>query len=162
MSALPDRLTIGELAARSGVAPSALRFYEQRRLIASGRSTGNQRRYPRSTLRRVALIRAAQEVGLSLQAIGATLATLPVDRTPTKTDWARLARPWRRHLDARIGELERLRDDLTGCIGCGCLSLRSCTLLNRGDHAASIGPGARYLLGDEPPSRPPKKRHGPR
>lgn len=148
MSALPDQITIGELSARSGVATSALRFYEQRGLIASQRSAGNQRRYTRATLRRVAFIRAAQEVGLSLGEIRVALDRLPIDRTPTKTDWERLARPWRRGLDARIAELVRLRDDLTGCIGCGCLSLRTCRLFNRDDRAGSLGPGARYLLGD--------------
>ena len=148
MPALPDRITIGELAARSGVATSALRFYEERGLIAAERSSGNQRMYPRPTLRRVAFIRAAQEVGLTLDDIGQALAALPADRTPMKRDWERLSRAWRGRLDERIAELERLRDTLTGCIGCGCLSLRRCTLLNRTDHVSMNGPGARYLLGD--------------
>ena len=148
MPALPDRITIGELSARSGVATSALRFYEERRLIAAERTTGNQRVYARPTLRRVAFIRAAQEVGLTLDEIGQALAALPTDRTPMKRDWERLSRAWRSRLDERIAELERLRDTLTGCIGCGCLSLRKCTLLNGADRVAMNGPGARYLLGD--------------
>jgi MerR family transcriptional regulator, redox-sensitive transcriptional activator SoxR len=156
MPELADRITIGELAARSGVATSALRFYEQRGLIASERSSGNQRRYARATLRRIAFIRAAQQVGLSLAEIRAALARLPSHRNPTKKDWERLARPWRRSLDERIGELERLRDDLTGCIGCGCLSLRTCRLFNAGDSAAMHGAGARYLLGDVPEGAEPR------
>jgi MerR family redox-sensitive transcriptional activator SoxR len=148
MPALPDRITIGELAARSGVATSALRFYEARRLIAAERTAGNQRVYARPTLRRVAFIRAAQEVGLSLDEIAAALSTLPTDRTPVKKDWERLSRAWRDRLEDRIVELERLRDKLTGCIGCGCLSLKRCGLLNRDDRVASNGAGARYLLGD--------------
>lgn len=151
MAAPSDLLSIGELAARSGVATSALRFYESRGLISSARNPGNQRRYTRPTLRRVAFIRAAQRVGLTLDEIGAALARLPADRTPNRSDWERLARPWRRSVDERIAELERLRDDLTGCIGCGCLSLRTCRLFNRDDIAAENGAGARYLLGDEPP-----------
>ncbi len=149
MPALPDRITIGELAARSGVAASALRFYGERGLIAAERTAGNQRVYPRASLRRVAFIRAAQEVGLTLDEISATLATLPSDRTPVKHDWERLSRLWRDRLDERIDELERLRDSLTGCIGCGCLSLRTCRLVNRGDREAARGAGARYLLGDK-------------
>jgi len=144
-----DLLTIGEVAQRSGVASSALRFYEAEGLISAERTAGNQRRFRRSQLRRVALIRAAQTFGLSLEEIRAALATLPPDRTPTKEDWARLARNWRRGIDARIAALQRLRDEATSCIGCGCLSLRSCALLNAGDAAARRGPGARYLLGDE-------------
>lgn len=147
MPALPDRITIGELAARSGVATSALRFYEARGLIAAERTPGNQRVYPRPTLRRVAFIRAAQEVGLTLDEIHTALSTLPADRTPMKRDWERLSRAWRSRLDERIAELERLRDNLTGCIGCGCLSLRTCTLLNQGDRVSANGPGPRYLLG---------------
>lgn len=151
MATLPDLLSVGELAARSGVATSALRFYESRGLISSTRNAGNQRRYTRPTLRRVAFIRAAQRVGLTLEEIAAALARLPADRTPNRSDWERLARPWRRSVDERIAELERLRDDLTGCIGCGCLSLRTCRLFNRDDVAAEHGAGARYLLGDQPP-----------
>lgn len=148
MGVLPDRITIGELAARSGVATSALRFYEARGLIAAERTSGNQRAYPRPTLRRVAFIRAAQGVGLTLDEIGAALSTLPADHTPMKRDWERLSRAWRSRLDDRIAELERLRDNLTGCIGCGCLSLKTCQLLNRADRVAANGAGARYLIGD--------------
>jgi MerR family transcriptional regulator, redox-sensitive transcriptional activator SoxR len=149
MPLLPDRITIGELAARSGVATSALRYYEARGLIAAERTAGNQRVYSRPTLRRVAFIRAAQAVGLTLDESAAALATLPMDRTPLKHDWERVSTAWRDRLDERIAELERLRDGLTGCIGCGCLSLRTCRLLNRDDLVAANGPGARYLLGDE-------------
>lgn len=148
MPALPDRITIGELAARSGVATSTLRFYEERGLISPERTSGNQRVYPRHALRRVAFVRAAQEVGLTLDEIGQALAALPTDRTPAKRDWQRLSRAWRNRLEGRIAELERLRDNLTGCIGCGCLSLRKCGLLNRGDRIAANGAGARYLLGN--------------
>jgi MerR family transcriptional regulator, redox-sensitive transcriptional activator SoxR len=153
MPALPDQLTISQLAARSGVAASALRFYEARGLIASERTSGNQRRYARPMLRRVAFIRAAQRVGLSLDEIAAALAQLPTDRTPTRSDWARLSRSWRHALDARIEDLERLRDSLTSCIGCGCLSLSRCGLLNPDDRIAARGAGARYLKGDTPPQR---------
>lgn len=150
MASLPAWVTIGELAARSGVATSTLRFYEAEGLIDADRTAGNQRRFARATLRRVAFIRAAQGIGLSLQEIREALAKLPSDRTPTKADWERLSRSWRHHLETRIHELEQLRDDLTGCIGCGCLSLRRCALFNRRDRAAANGPGARYLLGDSP------------
>ena len=145
-----DLLTIGELAARSGVAPSALRFYESIGLIRSERSQGGHRLFPRSVLRRVAFVRIAQRLGLSLEEVGNALATLPSDRTPTRAQWARLSRSWRRRLDERIGALESLRDDLTGCIGCGCLSLRRCRLYNPDDAAAALGTGPRYLLGDDP------------
>ncbi|HEX6445518.1 MAG TPA: redox-sensitive transcriptional activator SoxR [Streptosporangiales bacterium] len=145
MNALPARLTIGELAKRSGVAPSALRFYEAQGLIAAERTAGGQRRYQRVTLRRVAFIRAAQRVGLRLDEIADALATLPENHAPTKADWARLSRSWRSRLDERIAELERLRDELTECIGCGCLSLRSCSLRNTDDRLANAGPGARIL-----------------
>lgn len=155
MSALPERITIGELVGRSGVSASALRFYEERGLITAERSLGNQRRFPRAVLRRVAFIRAAQRVGLSLDEVATALAGLPADRDPRKADWARLSARWRTQLGERIAELERLRDDLTGCIGCGCLSLRKCTLLNGGDRVAAGGSGARYLLGDSPPSIEP-------
>jgi len=139
-------LTIGELAARSGVAPSALRFYESRGLIRSQRSGGNQRRYGRAELRRVAFIRIAQRVGLSLDEIAEALATLPGNRTPTKADWARLSAAWRARLDEQIGLLERLRDRLTSCIGCGCLSLQRCRISNPDDILAADGPGPRHLL----------------
>ena len=154
MPALDDTITIGELAARSAVATSALRFYEARGLIAAQRTVGGQRRYPRAALRRVAFIRAGQRVGLSLTAIGAALAELPAGRTPTKADWGRLSRLWQGHLDTKLAELEALKITLTGCIGCGCLSLRTCALFNTDDRAARRGAGARYLLGDRPPKRP--------
>ena len=134
-------LTIGELSERSGVATSALRFYEDRGLIDSRRTTGNQRRYARATLRRVAFIRTAQRVGLTLEEIAEALATLPDSRTPTKDDWARLSRSWRPRLDEQIRRIELLRDRLDGCIGCGCLSLRTCTLINPEDWLADMGPG---------------------
>jgi MerR family redox-sensitive transcriptional activator SoxR len=136
---LPDALTIGQVAQRSGVAHTALRFYEERGLISSVRSAGNQRRYPRVVLRRLAFIRAAQRVGLSLEEVREALATLPDDRTPTKADWARLSKGWQAELDARIDALQRLRDRLTSCVGCGCLSLRSCGLYNTDDWLAGFG-----------------------
>jgi MerR family transcriptional regulator, redox-sensitive transcriptional activator SoxR len=140
-------LTIGELSERSGVATSAIRYYEDRGLVSSRRTTGNQRRYPRATLRRLAFVRTAQRVGLALDEIEAALATLPSNRTPTKADWARLSRTWRPRLDAQIAQLERLRDTLDSCIGCGCLSLRRCVLSNPEDVAAERGPGAVLLEG---------------
>jgi MerR family redox-sensitive transcriptional activator SoxR len=142
---LPDLITIGELAERSGVTASALRFYESQGLIASVRTSGNQRRYPRAVLRRVAVVRAAQQLGLTLEEIRAALDSLPDGRTPTRGDWQRLSRQWRARLDARIRELEKLRDDLGGCIGCGCLSLQVCALFNPDDGVAREGPGARLL-----------------
>ena len=142
-------LTIGDLAARSGVATSALRFYESKGLIESERTDGNQRRYQRATLRRVALIRAGQEVGLSLSELSEALEYLPHQKTPTKADWQRLSRSWRRRLDEQIEELEALRDELTDCIGCGCLSLKSCAIFNPGDAASGLGTGPRYLMGDD-------------
>ena len=141
-------LTIGDLEDRSGVATSALRFYETKGLIESRRTDGNQRRYVRATLRRVALIRAGQELGLSLAELADALATLPHDKTPKKRDWERLSRTWRKRLDNQIAELIALRDELTDCIGCGCLSLKSCAIFNPGDAASSLGTGPRYLLGD--------------
>jgi MerR family transcriptional regulator, redox-sensitive transcriptional activator SoxR len=143
---LPARITIGQLAERSGVATSALRFYEANALIHSERTAGNQRRYARGELRRVAFIRAAQQVGLSLEEIQTALATLPQERTPSKADWTRLSRSWRPRIDAEIAALEALRDRLTSCIGCGCLSLRRCALSNPGDVVAARGPGARHLI----------------
>lgn len=140
-----DLLPIGEVAERAGIAASALRHYEQVGLIASFRSGGGQRRYQRNVLRRLAFVRAAQNVGLSLQEIRAALATLPSSRTPTKADWARLSRSWQDRLDEQIAGLTALREGLTSCIGCGCLSLRRCALSNPGDAAADAGPGARYL-----------------
>ena len=142
-------LTIGQLSERTGVAPSALRFYENKGLLTATRSDGGQRRYAREALRRVSFIRVAQHVGLSLEEIGQALSSLPENQTPTKRDWERLSRGWRHRIDARIALLERLRDRLDGCIGCGCLSLRVCQLANPGDQAASLGPGPRWLLGDD-------------
>jgi MerR family redox-sensitive transcriptional activator SoxR len=134
-------ITIGQLSERSGVATSALRFYESKGLIAAERTTGNQRRFPQSTLRRVAFIRTAQRVGLGLDEIGEALSTLPGNRTPTKADWHRLSNTWRPRLDEQIRRIELLRDRLDGCIGCGCLSLRTCSLMNPGDELAEAGPG---------------------
>ncbi|MFC5911447.1 redox-sensitive transcriptional activator SoxR [Streptacidiphilus monticola] len=151
MSTLADQLTIGELAARSGLATSALRYYEQLGLISANRTTGGQRRYQRSMLRRVAFVRAAQRVGLSLEEAGAALSRLPADHAPTAAEWAPVARAWQRRIDQQIAELQLLRRKLGGCIGCGCLSLRTCSLYNPEDTAAERGAGARYLLGDEPP-----------
>ena len=132
------------------MASSALRFYESIGLLRSERSGGGHRLYRRHVLRRVAFIRIAQRLGLSLEQISDALATLPADKAPTKAEWAKLSRSWRRDLDERIATLERLRDDLTGCIGCGCLSLRRCSLYNPNDVAATRGVSARYLLGDDP------------
>lgn len=153
MPALPNMISIGALAGRSGVSTATLRFYESLGLIASTRTEGNQRRYARETLRRVAVIRAAHGVGSSLAEIGAALAKLPEGRTPNPADWQRLSNSWRHELDAKIADLQRLRDSLTDCIGCGCLSLQRCALLNSGDRISGGGPGARFLLGDshEPP-----------
>ncbi|CUR55490.1 HTH-type transcriptional activator SoxR homolog [metagenome] len=134
-------LTIGQVCERSGVAASAIRFYESRGLLHSVRTTGNQRRYEQSTLRRIAFIRAAQQVGLSLEEIGEALATLPENRTPTKADWSRLSRRWQSRLEEQIARIERLRDQLATCIGCGCLSLKACALSNPDDVLAADGPG---------------------
>jgi MerR family redox-sensitive transcriptional activator SoxR len=139
-------LTIGELAARSGVATSALRYYERLGLIRSTRTGGNQRRYERAELRRVSFIRIAAQVGIPLEDIGAALASLPEARNPTRADWARLSRQWRGRLDEQIQLLERLRDRLSSCIGCGCLSLSSCALSNPYDKLAATGSGPRRLL----------------
>ena len=141
----PVVLSVGELAARAGVAVSTLHYYESRGLIRAERSSGNQRRYPRAALRRVAFIRAAQRLGVGLTEIAAALAQLPQQRTPNKADWARLSSAWRGELDARIAALVALRDRLDGCIGCGCLSLRACALYNPGDECAQQGSGARRL-----------------
>jgi MerR family redox-sensitive transcriptional activator SoxR len=146
-----DLLTIGEVARRSGVAASALRFYEERGLLASERAGAGHRRYPRPVLRRIAFIVFAQRVGLTLEEIGAELARLPPNRAPTRTDWARLSRKWTTRIDGRIAELERLRAGLTECIGCGCLSLDRCRLANPGDRAGARGPGPRYWIGDPRP-----------
>jgi len=141
-----DLLTIGEVAARAGVAPSALRHYESLGLLTSERTGGNQRRYARTVLRRVAVIRAAQHVGLSLAEIGEAFSRFPPDHAPTKRDWARLAREWRPRLDARIRELEQVRDGLSMCVGCGCLSMRQCAIYNPGDELAAGGAGARRVF----------------
>lgn len=145
-------LGVGEVATRSGVSVSALHFYEREGLITSTRTAGNQRRYARSTLRRIAFVRASQRVGISLAAIRAALDDLPHDRTPSPADWARLSAAWRDDLDARIRDLESLRDQLSSCIGCGCLSLQACSLTNPGDVLAGRGPGPRRLLGDRLPT----------
>ncbi|MFT4201399.1 redox-sensitive transcriptional activator SoxR [Gordonia sp. (in: high G+C Gram-positive bacteria)] len=139
-------LTVGELSARSGAAVSALHFYEREGLITARRTSGNQRRYRRDTLRRVALIRIAQRVGIPLAEIRDALDRLPAGRTPTRTDWEKLSAGWRADLDDRIHRLQQLRDDFTGCIGCGCLSLERCTLANPHDGWGEHGPGPRRLL----------------
>ena len=141
-------LTIGELATRSGVAASALRFYEAKRLIAARRTSGNQRRYDRAILRRIALIQAGRAAGIPLERIRAALETLPANRTPTRRDWERLSRGWRDDLDRQIATLQALRNRLTTCIGCGCLSIDACGLLNPDDEAARIGSGAHYFERD--------------
>jgi len=143
---VPRELTIGELSTRSGVSPSALRFYERQGLIESRRTDGNQRRYPTVTLRRIALIQAGKSAGISLGRIRTALGTLPAGKQPTKRDWERLSRSWRAELDERIATLESIRGRLTTCIGCGCLSLKTCGLLNPGDEAAAAGPGAHYFI----------------
>jgi MerR family redox-sensitive transcriptional activator SoxR len=142
---VPTELTIGELSSRSGVAASALRFYERKGLIESTRTEGNQRRYPGVTLRRVALVQAGKAAGIPLERIGAALDTLPAGRSPTKRDWERLSRSWGAELDRRIETLEAIRGRLTTCIGCGCLSLKTCGLLNPDDRAAELGAGAQYF-----------------
>lgn len=143
-------VAIGDLAKRSGVAASALRFYEDQGLIRSVRQQGGRRHFQRSTLRRVAFVRAAQAVGLTLEEIKAALAALPEERTPTRDDWARLSSDWKPMIEARIAGLTRLRDALSSCIGCGCLSLDTCALYNPDDGARRKGAGPRYLLGDSP------------
>jgi MerR family redox-sensitive transcriptional activator SoxR len=149
---LPTELTIGELAERSGVAASALRYYEERGLIESERNTGGHRRYRRPTIRRVAFITFAQRVGLSLDEIRGELDKLPGNRTPKAADWAKLSASWTDRIDERIAELERLRKGLSGCIGCGCLSLERCELANPGDRAGARGAGPRYWIGDPRPA----------
>lgn len=172
---MPEELTIGELAARSDVAPSALRFYEAQGLICARRTSGNQRRYERAVLRRVALIQAGRAAGIPLERIRLALETLPSRRTPTRHDWERLSRSWAEDLDRRISILQAIRDRLTTCIGCGCLSIDRCSLLNPDDEARLHGPGPHYLeressrarrrrlanldvarckVGDRPPSLP--------
>jgi len=143
-------LTIGEVSRRSGVAASALRFYEDRGLITSERAGSGHRRYARPVLRRIAFIVFAQHVGLTLSEIGTELAKLPPERAPTRRDWSRLSGKWSARIDQRIAELERLKAGLTECIGCGCLSLERCKLANPHDRAAGLGPGPRYWVGDRP------------
>ncbi|MEC5398772.1 redox-sensitive transcriptional activator SoxR [Uliginosibacterium sp. H1] len=160
-------LSVGEVAARAGVAVSALHFYESKGLIRSARSAGNQRRYARDVLRRVSFIRVAQRVGVPLAEIAAALDTLPERRTPTREDWARLSAAWRDDLDARIAQLVQLRDSLDDCIGCGCLSIEQCRLRNPGDQLAAHGPGPQRLLATgadgaapAPATRARKRRSG--
>ena len=147
---MSEVLTIGEISRRSGVAASALRFYEDKGLITSERAGTAHRRYPRPVLRRIAFIVFAQRIGLTLEEIGNELAKLPPHRAPTRRDWSRLSSTWTSRIDRRIAELERLRAGLTECIGCGCLSLERCQLSNPGDRAARLGPGPRYWVGDRP------------
>ncbi len=146
--AMSDLLTIGQVSRRSGVAASALRFYEERGLITSDRAGSGHRRYQRPVLRRIAFIVFAQRIGLTLDEIGAELAKLPPQRAPTGRDWSRLSRTWTSRIDQRIAELERLRSGLTECIGCGCLSLTRCRLANPADRVARFGPGPRYWVVD--------------
>ena len=143
---MDELLTIGEVAARTGLAASAIRFYERQGLVDAERTEGGQRRFRRDVLRRIAFIRIAQRVGLSLEEIVSALAELPADHAPSRNDWQRLARGWRERLDERIVLLEALRTGLTSCIGCGCLSLRTCALSNPDDRASSLGPGPGYLM----------------
>ena len=149
---MDTELAIGEVSERSGLAVSAIRFYEDRQLITSDRTAGGQRRFRRDVLRRLAFIQAAQRVGLTLDEIGSALAGLPTDAGPSGPEWRALSAAWRPLLEERIALLEALRDQLDHCIGCGCLSLDRCRLSNPGDRAARLGPGPRYLLGDRPPA----------
>jgi MerR family redox-sensitive transcriptional activator SoxR len=157
---MPDGMTIGELSRRSGVSQSALRFYERRGLIEARRTDGNQRRYAGATLRRVALIQAGKAAGVPLDRVKQALDTLPAGRSPTKRDWERLSSSWRKELDARIQMLQAVRGRLTTCIGCGCLSLRTCALLNPEDEAARLGGGAHYLRRVSPHERDAAARAG--
>ncbi|MGI9023236.1 MAG: redox-sensitive transcriptional activator SoxR [Acidimicrobiales bacterium] len=145
---MESHLTIGALSERAGVATSALRYYEAENLIHASRSPAGQRRFTRDTLRRVSFIRVAQQVGLSLEEIRTALASLPENRTPNEKDWERLSKSWRPRIDYQIRMLERMRDRLDGCIGCGCLSLRRCKLLNPDDKVAQRGAGPRYVIDD--------------
>jgi len=149
---MAELLTIGEVARRSGVASSALRFYEERGLIRAERAGSGHRRFPRAVLRRIAFVVFAQRIGLSLDEIGEELAKLPPDRAPTRRDWSRLSSKWSVRIDDRIAELERLKAGLTDCIGCGCLSLDRCQLANPGDRVAARGAGPRYWIGDPRPT----------
>ena len=150
---LPSEITIGELSQRSGVSESALRFYERQGLIAARRTGGNQRRYARDVVRRVALVQAGKAAGIPLGRMRAALARLPDGRTPRKRDWEELSRSWRRDLDERVATLEAIRSRLTTCIGCGCLSLQRCGLINQGDEAAQLGAGAHFLRTPSPRER---------
>jgi MerR family redox-sensitive transcriptional activator SoxR len=150
---VPDGIPIGELSRRSGVSQSALRFYERHGLIAAERTDGNQRRYAGVTLRRVALIQAGKAAGIPLERIKHALDTLPAGKSPTKRDWERLSSSWRKELDERIATLEAIRGRLTTCIGCGCLSLKTCALLNPEDEAGQLGGGAHYLRRVSPHGR---------
>ncbi len=145
-----DRLPIGEVARRTGLSVSAIRFYEERELVTADRNSGGQRRFLRSDIRRLSFIQIAQQLGFSITQIGSLLKDLPENRTPTKRDWTRISKVFRKDLDARIATLERLRDRLDGCIGCGCLSLNNCALYNPDDSASRHGAGARFVLGDQP------------
>jgi MerR family redox-sensitive transcriptional activator SoxR len=145
-----ELLTIGEVSRRSGIASSALRFYEERGLISSERAGSGHRRYPRPVLRRIAFIVFARRIGLTLEEVGVELAKLPSGHVPNRRDWSRLSRTWTSRIDQRIAELERLKVSLTECIGCGCLSLDRCRLANPDDRAAGLGPGPRYWVGDRP------------
>lgn len=160
LSCVPELLTIGEVSRRSGVASSALRFYEEKGLINSERAGSGHRRYTRPVLRRIAFVVFGQRVGLTLDEIGSELSKLPPGRAPTRRDWARLSSRWTARIDDRIAELERLRAGLTECIGCGCLSLDRCRLANPDDRAAGLGPGPRYWIGDRR-ARPPAARRAP-
>ncbi len=148
-----DLLSIGTLSERTGVATSALRYYEAEGLLSSSRSEGGQRRYHRETIRRVSFVRVAQEVGLSLTEVHEALSSLPDRRTPTQKDWEKLSKAWRPRLDAQIRMLERLRDRLDGCIGCGCLSLQICKILNPDDEAGEAGPGPHYVIDEDEPGQ---------
>lgn len=149
MASTNSLITISEVARRSGVAASALRFYEERGLLTSQRTGAGHRRFPREVLRRIAFIVYAQRLGLTLEEIGVELAKLPENRVPTRRDWSRLMGAWQARIQARMAELKRLEESLTGCIGCGCLSLERCRLANPGDRVGGHGPGPRYWIGDE-------------
>jgi MerR family redox-sensitive transcriptional activator SoxR len=149
-------LTINQVSRRSGVAASALRYYEERGLIRSERAGSGHRRFPRAVLRRIAFIVFAQRLGMSLEEVKAELDTLPTDHIPTGEDWSRLSGGWTRRIDERIAELERLKSGLAGCIGCGCLSLSTCGLVNPADRAARLGPGPRVWVGDKAAERKPR------
>jgi MerR family redox-sensitive transcriptional activator SoxR len=157
---MSELMTIGDVARRSGVAASALRFYEERGLIASERVGSGHRRFPRPVLRRIAFIVFAQRIGLTLDEIAGELAGLPAHRAPGRRDWEKLSSKWTARIDERIAELERLKRGLTDCIGCGCLSLDRCHLANPGDRAAKLGAGPRYWLGDPPAREPGRSRSG--